>query len=129
MTTQTSRQSLQQPSFESEFFEIRDNEPDQPRFAGTGRIAIAKGNARQIVGNIINQYYELPKNTEVQAKWLKVVEWLVPSEEAVNTQALVHRDARDSQAVGTGSWFLDSSAFQDWLCSSTKLTWLNGSGK
>ncbi|KAF4985672.1 hypothetical protein FDECE_16403 [Fusarium decemcellulare] len=94
--------------------------------SNNGRVAIAKDNARQIVGNVINNYFEYPGDREVNRKWLNIIEWLTPSKEVLQTQALVHRDARQSQFEGTGTWFLDSPEFLQWLHGSETLLWVHG---
>jgi hypothetical protein len=127
MTAQANAKLERQGSFVSDFLGAGDEE-DISRGSRTGNIAIAKDNARQIIGNIINNYFELPRHAKVNREWLNVVEWLTPSKEAVAAQALIHRDARGSQAAGTGTWFLAAQPFQEWLHGLDTLRWVHGSG-
>ncbi|KAJ3534689.1 hypothetical protein NM208_g7438 [Fusarium decemcellulare] len=121
--SQGKAKQIRRNSFVSDF--LGENVTSAPP-AHSGQTAIAKDNARQIVGNIINNYFELPEDREVNRKWLQIIEWLTPSKEVLQTQALVHRDARQSQFEGTGTWFLDSPEFQQWLYGSDTLLWVHG---
>src|SRR5436190_13318905 len=86
-----------QDSFVSRFLGAHDTESSPSLQAGY--IAVAKDNARQIVGNIINNYFGSPEDSKFQREWPSIIEWLVPTQEAVTLQARIHREARDSQAT------------------------------
>lgn len=115
-------------SFVSEF--LGKTEVDSRPHASGGLVAVAKDNSRQIVGNIINNYYsEFPRTTEVDHEWLKIQDWLIPSAQALFTQTLVDRDARNTRAEGTCSWLLESEGFREWLRGSKKLEWMHSASK
>ncbi|KAF4459312.1 ankyrin repeat, partial [Fusarium albosuccineum] len=111
-------------SFVTEFLD-EDTSPATSA-SNNGRVAIATDNARQIVGNIITYYSEPSQSQEMNRKWLKVIEWLSPSKEILQTQKLVHRDAKESRIKGTGSWFLTSPEFHRWLYGPDTLRWVHG---
>lgn len=95
-------------------------------------IAIARENSRQIVGNIINNYYSgLPGHARLDLEWRKVQEWLIPShmQQAPETQAQLHRDSRASHVRGTCDWYTSSDMFKEWLQGPRQLEWIHGSGK
>lgn len=115
-------------SFVPEFFGHNDlvTQPSNSK----GIVAVAKDNSRQIVGNIINNYYsEFPKTTKVNQEWFKIQEWLNPSGQALYTQTLLDRDAREKRANGTCSWLLKSEGFREWMQGSKKLEWMHSTSK
>lgn len=113
-------------SFTTEFFGL---EAGQDADRGRGTVAIAKDNARQIVGNIITQNYFVGRgNTKFTQEWLDVVEWLTPSRQALEDQATIHQNARNSQAEGTGTRFANSQPFKNWVSGRSNLLWAHGIG-
>lgn len=92
--------------------------------------ASATGNAVQLIGNVtLKNYYGLSPDDEVDSKWLRVVRFLCPPDEAIRLQQLIHSEARNSQEPGTGLWFVNGKLFQDWLAGRFPLISYHGQGR
>lgn len=100
--------------------------------AGNIRVgsANASGSAIQIIGNLtVRNFHGLSSDDEVDSNWLRVTQFLSPSEDAIQLQQAIHNEARNNQEPGTGQWFLDESSFKDWLSGRYPLTSYHGTGK
>ncbi|KAK1993616.1 purine and uridine phosphorylase [Colletotrichum falcatum] len=51
----------------------------------------------------------------------KIKTWLSPADTSINSNR-----ARESRQKGTGTWFLESAAFQEWKLGSRRHLWLHG---
>ena len=59
--------------------------------------AHASGGATQVIGNLtVKNYHGLSNDDEVDRNWLRVTQFLSPSEEAIRLQQTIHSDARDN---------------------------------
>jgi len=74
-------------------------------------------------------HYHSDDDNREQKEREKVLQWIAPAEDDVRFQALIHRNARDSQKQGTGAWFLDGQSFMQWRSGEIQFVWLYGGGK
>ncbi|KAK1830651.1 heterokaryon incompatibility protein-domain-containing protein [Podospora conica] len=110
-----------QAAFAAEFLGGGDSPTLEPSV--TVGSAIAKGNARQIVGNIITNYHDVSPSDRLH----KVEEWLAPSQDARKLQHDLHAEAHKNQEPGTGRWFIEGHEFVEWLERSEQRLWVQGS--
>ncbi len=94
-----------------------------------GTIAVARDNARQHVGNVIQNYFGSSQQDQYQRRWLEVIEWLIPAKAATDLQTLIYTESRDKHEHDTGLWFTRGNALNRWLSREEPLRWLCGSGK
>ena len=100
----------------------------QPTPVG-GTIAVARDNARQHVGNVIQNYFGSSQQDQYQRRWLEVIEWLIPAKAATDLQTLIYTESRNKHDPDTGHWFTHGDALNRWISREEPLRWLCGSGK
>lgn len=115
-------------SFVNDFLGGEGLQHAQQQPAGT--IAVATDNSRLIVGNIINNYSsDPPADTKLKPLALKAQQWLAPSKQALEIQAMVDLDARTDYFEGTCAWYIDTTDFKEWLNGSRHLEWIHSGGE
>ncbi|KAI1178554.1 hypothetical protein F4777DRAFT_76186 [Nemania sp. FL0916] len=98
---------------------------DDPKHQGnvSAMNVTASGNSIQMIGNF---HYERAENSKAK-QWRDVSQWLSLSDEAEKLQAMIHQQSRENHKIkSTGSWFIDSDKFQNWLRGNSRFMWVHG---
>lgn len=102
-------------------------EPSVSNTRSTETTVIGTDSSSQVIGNIY-ETFKIDQATFVGSdndrQRLKFAEWL-----SFKSHNAPHDIAVKGREPGTGMWFLDGLAFQQWMETPASLLWLHGSGE
>src|SRR5271168_5040350 len=94
---------------------------NMPRQVLAPILLIFSSNLSQEIKDGVNRLNEHNDDQEFQRRRDKILTWLDKSDPKVN-----HGDSRRKHEHGTGNWFLESKAFNDWKTTPGSFIWLHG---